>query len=393
VRPDHDDVGPLVGRLVDGACAETPGAFLARGRGGRDVPGLYSWWVDDDGAHELSAGLGVVIDEGLIYVGLAGATRWPSGRRSSNTLWSRISGMHLGGNQDFSTLRLTLASVLASGRGEPSVAEKTLTHWMTTHLRVATVPVDDPDELGRIEKAVLSRIDPPLNLQSMTPTPARRRLKELRRALARADRSPVVARTEEGGATPSATDPIDEVLRFGRLLKARNAIDAELGALMGRPMASGHPGEWLAARLFPIELERSASAAGIDGRFVAGPLTGRTVNVKWYLKREGVLDLTLPGPDYYLVLAGPRNSASSSRGHTRPWCVESVYLFDAGEVIDAQRRRGVKIGTASSVPTAMWDAAEIFPRAMCPSLTLDDRQRDRLSALEPDAVAVPPLGS
>ena len=45
-----------------------------------------------------------------------------------------------------------------------------------------------------------------------------------------------------------------------------------------------------------------------------------SVNVKWYLKREGVLDTTESAIlDYYLVLAGPPSGAVSSKGTTRPW--------------------------------------------------------------------------
>ncbi len=57
----------------------------------------------------------------------------------------------------------------------------------------------------------------------------------------------------------------------------------------------GHLGEWIAAQVFGIELERHATAKGIDGRFA----DGRTVNIKWYLKREGLLDLCDDGPDLY----------------------------------------------------------------------------------------------
>jgi hypothetical protein len=50
------------------------------------VPGLYSWWVDAAGAADLSRGLQLPVHAGLIYAGLAGATRWPSGNHSTNTL-------------------------------------------------------------------------------------------------------------------------------------------------------------------------------------------------------------------------------------------------------------------------------------------------------------------
>ncbi len=76
------------------------------------APGLYSWWVDDGGAADLAQGLERDIVPGLIYVGLAGATR-KGGGRSSNTLWGRIATMHRGKNHQFSTLRLSLGATLA----------------------------------------------------------------------------------------------------------------------------------------------------------------------------------------------------------------------------------------------------------------------------------------
>jgi len=59
----------------------------------------------------------------------------------------------------------------------------------------------------------------------------------------------------------------DSLVRVLALLGERNAICAGLARLMHRPMTSGHLGEWIAARVFDIELEASAVAFGIDGRF------------------------------------------------------------------------------------------------------------------------------
>lgn len=56
--------------------------------------------------------------------------------------------------------------------------------------------------------------------------------------------------------------------RIAHLLRERNAIDEEIAAVTHRPMTSGHLGEWIAAQIFDIQLERSAVAAGIDGTFV-----------------------------------------------------------------------------------------------------------------------------
>lgn len=146
------------------------------------------------------------------------------------------------------------------------------------------------------------------------------------------------------------------------LLRERNALDEQIAALTGRPMTAGHLGEWIAATIFDIELEHSAVTAALDGRFRRGTLAGRTVNIKWYLKREGLLDIATSGPvDHYLVLTGPKGPSGSSRGLTRPWRIDEVYLFDAPEVVASLRRRGAKIGVASSVPAEEWRRAQVYP--------------------------------
>ena len=178
-----DDVDRCVRALRDGAAAVSPQAFTTSGKSGFNRPGLYSWWVDQGGADDLSRGLGLAVERGLIYAGLAGATRWPSGKRSDNTLWLRVMTMHLGGNHEFSTFRRTLGAIVAHANGAKHIDEDALTQWMYDHLRVVTIPYDDRDVLGRLERDILADLDPPLNLQGMKPTPVRRRLKELRRAI------------------------------------------------------------------------------------------------------------------------------------------------------------------------------------------------------------------
>src|ERR1035437_1979762 len=167
--------------------------------------------------------------------------------------------------------------------------------------------------------------------------------------------------------------------RMAQLLRERNAIDAEIAALMHRPMTSGHLGEWIASEIFDIELEPSAVAAGIDGSFRSGPLQGQTVNIKWYLKREGLLDTSESVRlDYSLVLAGPLSAAASSRGSTRPWRIEAVFLFDARRLRAEQVERGVKRGVASSVVKRQWEAAEIFPAPGNPIVAISPRQAEML---------------
>lgn len=150
--------------------------------------------------------------------------------------------------------------------------------------------------------------------------------------------------------------------RVADLIARRNDADAEIAAITGRPVAAGHLGEWVAAEVFGIDLEASAVARAIDGRFTSGPLAGRTVNIKWYGKREGLLDMTEdPGLNYYLVLTGPRGTAASSRGTTRPMLIDAVYLFDVRSLLETLRGRRVKIGVATSVIASLWDNAELFP--------------------------------
>jgi hypothetical protein len=170
----------LVTVLGDGQAARSPAELLASGAEGLRVPGLYSWWVDEPGAADLTRGLGHAVRPGLVYAGLAGATKWPSGKASSNTLWGRITGMHLGGNCRMSTLRLTFGSILASADGWDAIDEHALTEWMRVHMRVVPVPFADADALGRMEKSVLEELNPPLNLQDVPKNDLRRELSRLR---------------------------------------------------------------------------------------------------------------------------------------------------------------------------------------------------------------------
>ena len=174
--------------LRDASSARTPAQFLATKGAGVHAPGLYSWWVDQAGSSDLTAGLGHVIEPGMVYAGLAGATRERTGMDSSNTLWLRISKMHLGSRHEFSTFRLSLGSALADPLGWSEIDEEALTSWMHAHLQVIAVPVADRWSLGRVESAVLAELDPPLNLRKVSRTELRSRLIVLRRQYSRKKR-------------------------------------------------------------------------------------------------------------------------------------------------------------------------------------------------------------
>lgn len=184
-----DSAEPVVERVL----AQLRNPDLARpvrevmSTGGADlgVPGLYSWWVDELGAADLVDGLGqsCVVQAGLIYVGLAGASH-TGGKTSSNTLWRRITRMHLGHRHRASTLRRTLGSVLAERNNLSAIDEAELTVWMSTHLSVITVPVPDVQRLKELETTVLSDLDPPFNLAKVPQTDLRKRLRMLRKQYA-----------------------------------------------------------------------------------------------------------------------------------------------------------------------------------------------------------------
>jgi hypothetical protein len=181
------------------------------------------------------------------------------------------------------------------------------------------------------------------------------------------------------------TVSVDEsIAHIAALLRDRNIIDASIAKIIDRPVTAGHLGEWIASRIFDITLERSAATQGFDGRFRSGALGGCTVNIKWYMKRTGLLDTTeFQDLDYYLVLTGPPSPAGSSRGISRSWCIQAGFLFEAREVRAGQVSRGVRSGIASSVIRKHWDAAEIYPQARNPMLRVTPEQVQMLRMFQP----------
>jgi hypothetical protein len=167
--------------------------------------------------------------------------------------------------------------------------------------------------------------------------------------------------------------------RLADLIREQNRIGSEIAALVGRPALQGHVGEFIAARIFDISLEPSANQRAIDGRFRSGTLAGRSVNVKWYGKRENLLDLApADGPDYYLVLAGPAAPPASSRGQLRPWCIESVHLFEHKPLVAELCHAGVKVGVATSIRKDLWPPAQLYPKQCSRLLSLSPEQRASL---------------
>lgn len=152
--------------------------------------GLYAWFGDEQARRLVYESLGVEAGE-LLYVGQAGATKWPSGTESKATLGSRIRGQHFGGNSRSSTLRRTFAAALGPslglqprpGGGLDPDSEKRLSTFMRSHLRVALFEIAERGEIGTLEAEAVRVLNPPLNLDHVPRTDARRRLAALRRDL------------------------------------------------------------------------------------------------------------------------------------------------------------------------------------------------------------------
>ena len=170
-----------------------------------------------------------------------------------------------------------------------------------------------------------------------------------------------------------------DLQRLAELIHARNANEVAITGIVGRPAQLGHIGEYIASRIFDIELEQDATHPGSDGQFRSGQLAGKSVDVKFYAKREGVLDIKRKHlPDYYLVLAGPKSSATSSKGSTRPWCIKEVFLFEAAPLVARLLAHGVRLGTATSVRNEEWDRARIYPASSGDPPELAKDQMDAL---------------
>jgi hypothetical protein len=179
---------------LDGSPTLVPGREWAAGAGGLDRPGLFAFWVDEAGAADLSRGLDLPLEAGRIYVGQAGATKWPSGRANEDTLRDRVGRTHLSGKVRSSAVRLALAAVLLDRLGlvvQAAVllqasSEEALSDWMRAHLSVAVHVHDDRDTLAGLEQAVVQRLDPPLNLEGHLPaTSVRQRVAALRKRISR----------------------------------------------------------------------------------------------------------------------------------------------------------------------------------------------------------------
>lgn len=153
-------VDTLLARLGDLEAAISLSA-LARETDLLASTAMYAWWVDGQGAAELSDGLGQPVAPGVVYAGLAHAQQPPEPRRGAAALLAKVTVLRRPRSQP-SQFRLSLGAVLAAAAGGP-VDDATVTTWMHEHLRVVAVPLGGSADADALERAVLARLDPPLN--------------------------------------------------------------------------------------------------------------------------------------------------------------------------------------------------------------------------------------
>ena len=185
-------------------------------------------------------------------------------------------------------------------------------------------------------------------------------------------------------------DDLPELLQLTELIRIKNAADSKVAELIGRPAHSGHIGEYVASRIFDIELHKGATHKASDGYFRSGPLSGSSVNIKYYFTHQRTIDLgrsVVPDDhaDYYLVMTGPRSPAASSLGSMAPWVITQVFLFEARHLLEILAQSGRSPREATSLRAPYWDAAMIFPNARYAGLPLTEAQMSQLRLFAPDS--------
>jgi hypothetical protein len=168
--------------------------------------------------------------------------------------------------------------------------------------------------------------------------------------------------------------------QLASLLKSRDTIDYKIATIIGHPTQVQSVGEYIASVIFGITLTGEIMIhKSSDGRFELGPLAGRTVDVQWRTKHDGILHLkTDPLPDYYLVFVGSKEAAAL-HSLSIPWVIESVHLFHSTELLNALHERGVQLGTGTSITGPLWERAEIYPAQRNNQLILSNDEREMLA--------------
>ncbi|MFI6518643.1 DUF6884 domain-containing protein [Spirillospora sp. NPDC050679] len=175
-------IDAIAARLADPAAPLSIPEYRASDKRPLTSPGVYGLWVDESGAQDLAAGLGLPLEPGLLYVGEAGATKQPEGKRSANTLAARLDDVLVTGRGGSATFRRSIAAVLREPLGLAHEDDPLLAEWMTGHVSVVPVPHADAEGLGLLIDRLVARLDPPLNIKAgvVGPSKVRARIRALR---------------------------------------------------------------------------------------------------------------------------------------------------------------------------------------------------------------------
>lgn len=173
---------------------------------------------------------------------------------------------------------------------------------------------------------------------------------------------------------------MDEILQLAELIQQRNMNERQISEIIQRPATQGHIGEYIASRILGIDLAKTANNNAIDGWFSNEQLSGKSVNIKFYSKQEGLIAIkTELQPDYFLILTGPLSPPGSSKGKIHACVIDHIYLFDGKKLAEALIARGTKFSVATSVPKKLWEEAEIYPVQRNMELIISKTQRNTLS--------------
>lgn len=163
------------------------------------------------------------------------------------------------------------------------------------------------------------------------------------------------------------------------LIRRKNAIDADIAAIVGRPAQMGHVGEHVAAEIF-WHCARAFSINEVHRRLLRHGSLGGPVSQHQVVRETGGVAGSCAQLPPGLLPSDDRTQgpAMSSRGGVRPWLISHVFLFESTNLYDALDRTGSKIGVATSVRAHLWAEAELFPEQRNPSLPLTSDQRNAL---------------
>ena len=70
---------------------------------------------------------------------------------------------------------------------------------------------------------------------------------------------------------------MEDLVKLSELLKSQNLVHNEISQIIKRPALAGHLVEFIAAKIFDIELNKKAAQKGMDGYFRSGSFAGSSV--------------------------------------------------------------------------------------------------------------------